>query len=72
MVKGRGVVADVLIKWGALSVGDPIVVGSSYGKVKSMINDKGMNIIIQLYVICYHIYFSISIYLSFYYQTHSI
>lgn len=42
--RGKGVVADVLVRWGALSVGDPIVVGGSYGKVKSMINDRGESI----------------------------
>ena len=41
MEKGKGVVADILVRWGALNVGDPIVVGGSWGKVKSMVNDKG-------------------------------
>jgi translation initiation factor IF-2 len=39
--KGKGVVAEVLVRWGSLNVGDAIVVGGSYGKVKSMINDRG-------------------------------
>ena len=44
MEKGRGVVADVLVKWGELSVGDPIVVDTMYGRVKAMFNDKGEQI----------------------------
>lgn len=44
MEKGKGVMADILVRWGALSVGDSIVVGNSYGKVKSMINDKGVSV----------------------------
>ena len=39
--KGRGVVADLLVQWGELRVGDIIVVGTSYGKVKAILNDKG-------------------------------
>ena len=39
--KGRGPVATVIISNGTLKVGDPIVAGSSYGKVRAMINDKG-------------------------------
>lgn len=39
--RGMGVVAEVLVKWGSLSVGDAIVVGSSHGKVRSMTNDRG-------------------------------
>lgn len=39
--RGRGIVADVLVKWGCLSVGDAVVVGSSFGRVKSMFDDAG-------------------------------
>jgi translation initiation factor IF-2 len=39
--RGKGVVAEVLVRWGALNVGDHIVVGGSYGKVRSMVNDRG-------------------------------
>lgn len=42
--KGRGVVADTLVRWGKLSVGDSIVVGSSFGKVKSMFDSNGKGI----------------------------
>ena len=41
MEKGRGVVADVLIRWGTLTVGDPIVVDTMYGRVKAMVDDLG-------------------------------
>ena len=33
MEKGRGVVAEVLIKWGKMQIGDCVVMGSTYGKV---------------------------------------
>lgn len=39
--KGRGVVADCLVRWGQLEVGDVVVVGMTYGIVKSMTNDSG-------------------------------
>ncbi|MCR4622693.1 MAG: translation initiation factor IF-2 [Clostridiales bacterium] len=39
--KGRGPVATVLIKNGTLKVGDTIVAGMSYGRVRAMVNDKG-------------------------------
>lgn len=42
--KGKGVEAEVLLKWGELSIGDSIVVGSSYGKVKMMVNAKGQSL----------------------------
>ncbi len=42
--KGRGPVATVIISNGTLKVGDPIVAGSSYGKVRAMLNDKGKRI----------------------------
>ena len=41
MEKGRGVVADILVRWGTLSVGDPIVVDTMYGRVKAMVDDAG-------------------------------
>ena len=40
MEKGRGVVADVLVQWGSLTVGDPVVIGTTYGRVKAMIDDQ--------------------------------
>jgi translation initiation factor IF-2 len=39
--KGRGPVATVLVQHGTLKVGDPIVVGSAYGRIRAMVNDKG-------------------------------
>jgi translation initiation factor IF-2 len=39
---GRGAVATVLIQEGTLHVGDPVVCGMHYGKIRSMYNDKGM------------------------------
>jgi translation initiation factor IF-2 len=39
--KGRGPVATVLVDKGELKVGDPIVAGPSWGKVRAMINDRG-------------------------------
>ncbi|MCC8013842.1 MAG: translation initiation factor IF-2 [Eubacterium sp.] len=42
--KGRGPVATALVKAGTLHVGDSIVVGAAYGKVRAMINDKGKQI----------------------------
>ena len=42
--KGRGPVATLLIQNGTLRVGDSIVVGSTYGRIRAMFNDKGKNI----------------------------
>lgn len=42
--KGRGSVATVLVQKGTLHVGDPIACGSSYGKVRAMIDDKGRRV----------------------------
>jgi translation initiation factor IF-2 len=42
--KGRGPVATVLVDKGTLKVGDPIVAGGVWGKVRAMINDKGEQI----------------------------
>jgi translation initiation factor IF-2 len=38
---GRGPVATVIVQHGTLRVGDPIVAGPSWGRVKAMINDRG-------------------------------
>lgn len=42
--KGRGPVATVLIQEGTLKVGDSIVAGMSFGRVRAMLNDQGKNI----------------------------
>ncbi len=39
--KGRGAVATVLIQDGTLKTGQCVVVGSTYGKIKAMTDDKG-------------------------------
>ncbi|MEI8322715.1 MAG: translation initiation factor IF-2 [Actinomycetes bacterium] len=38
---GRGPVATVLVDKGTLKVGDPIVAGAAWGKVRALINDRG-------------------------------
>ncbi|AEH48545.1 translation initiation factor IF-2 [Parageobacillus thermoglucosidasius] len=42
--KGRGPVATLLIQAGTLRVGDPIVVGCTYGRVRAMVNDTGRRV----------------------------
>ncbi len=42
--KGRGSVATVLVQEGTLKVGDSVVVGTAYGKVRAMMDDKGRNV----------------------------
>ena len=42
--KGRGPVATALVQTGTLRVGDVIVVGETYGKVRALENDKGKRI----------------------------
>ena len=39
--KGRGPVATVLVQRGTLHIGDTIVAGTAYGKVRAMVNDRG-------------------------------
>ncbi|WP_303754268.1 translation initiation factor IF-2 [Enterococcus sp. S86.2] len=39
--KGKGPVATLLVQQGTLHVGDPIVVGNTYGRVRVMTNDLG-------------------------------
>jgi len=41
---GRGPVATVMVQQGLLSVGDPVVAGPAYGKVKALINDQGKQV----------------------------
>ncbi|MDK1475160.1 translation initiation factor IF-2 [Streptomyces sp. 549] len=42
--RGRGAVATVLVQRGTLRVGDTMVVGDAYGRVRAMLDDKGANI----------------------------
>ncbi len=42
--KGRGSVATLLVQNGTLNVGDSILVGSAYGKIRAMFDDKGKKI----------------------------
>ncbi|MDY3028918.1 MAG: translation initiation factor IF-2 [Enterococcus hirae] len=39
--KGKGPVTTLLVQQGTLNVGDPIVVGNTYGRVRVMVNDLG-------------------------------
>lgn len=42
--KGRGPVASLLVQNGTLHVGDSIIVGSTYGRIRAMFDDKGKKI----------------------------
>ncbi|MDO8885449.1 translation initiation factor IF-2 [Candidatus Oleimmundimicrobium sp.] len=42
--KGRGPVATILLNRGTLKVGDSVVAGYTYGKVRALIDDKGKRI----------------------------
>ncbi|STY43103.1 Translation initiation factor IF-2 [Listeria grayi] len=42
--KGKGPVATLLVQDGTLNIGDPIVVGNSFGRVRAMVNDLGRRV----------------------------
>ncbi len=42
--KSRGAIASMLVQRGTLDTGDTIVVGSSIGRIRSMVNDKGKKV----------------------------
>lgn len=42
--RGRGPVATILVQQGTLKIGDPIVVGTTFGRIRAMVNDKGRRI----------------------------
>lgn len=42
--KGRGPVATVLVQNGTLRVGDSVVIGTTYGRIRAMVNDKGKRV----------------------------
>ncbi len=41
---GRGPVATVLVQRGTLSVGDPMVAGPAWGRIRALVNDRGENV----------------------------
>jgi translation initiation factor IF-2 len=42
--RGRGAVATVLVQNGTLRVGDVVVVGAAYGKIRALVDDKGKQV----------------------------
>lgn len=44
VVKGRGTVATIILEKGTMRVGDPVVAGTTHGKVKALYNDKGKKV----------------------------
>ncbi|AIW83804.1 translation initiation factor IF-2 [Bacillus mycoides] len=42
--KGKGTIATLLVQNGTLRVGDPIVVGTSFGRVRAMVSDIGRRV----------------------------
>lgn len=42
--KGKGIVTTVLVQTGTLSIGDVIVAGSYFGKVKALMNERGVRV----------------------------
>ncbi|MCE2991501.1 MAG: translation initiation factor IF-2 [Candidatus Jidaibacter sp.] len=42
--KGRGPIATLLVQKGTIKVGDIVVAGTSWGKIRALINDKAKNI----------------------------
>ncbi|MCH4170499.1 MAG: translation initiation factor IF-2 [Lactobacillus sp.] len=42
--KGKGPVASLLVQQGTLHVGDPIVVGNTFGRIRVMTNDRGRRV----------------------------
>lgn len=42
--KGRGPVATVLVQQGTLKIGDSMVAGGVFGRIRAMVNDRGQNI----------------------------
>ncbi len=43
-LKGLGVAADSIVTWGTLKVGDAVVVGEQYGRVKSLLDTGGARV----------------------------
>ncbi|MDR6224215.1 translation initiation factor IF-2 [Desmospora profundinema] len=42
--KGRGAVATILVQNGTLHIGDAVVAGNYFGKVRAMVNDRGKRV----------------------------
>lgn len=42
--KSKGVVASLIVTNGTLNIGDAIIAGSSYGKIRAMVNDRGKRV----------------------------
>ncbi|RKD75336.1 translation initiation factor 2 (bIF-2) [Sinobaca qinghaiensis] len=42
--KGKGPVATLLVQDGTMHVGDPIVVGNTFGRIRAMVNDLGRRV----------------------------
>ena len=42
--KGRGAVATILVEQGTLKMGDSIVAGSTFGRIKAMLDDRGQRV----------------------------
>jgi translation initiation factor IF-2 len=42
--RGRGAISTVLVQEGTLRIGDLVVAGESYGKIRAMLGDKGQNV----------------------------
>lgn len=42
--KGRGILATLLVQKGTLNIGDIVVAGTSWGKIRALVNDKGHSV----------------------------
>ncbi len=42
--KGKGAVARILVQHGTLKIGDAIVIGNAFGRIRAMVNDKGRRV----------------------------
>ncbi|HYG16397.1 MAG TPA: translation initiation factor IF-2 [Bacteroidia bacterium] len=44
MDKGRGIVATIMVQEGTLRIGDPLVSGAIFGRIKAMFNERGQKV----------------------------
>jgi translation initiation factor IF-2 len=42
--RGKGIMASIVVEKGTLRVGDPILAGANFGKVKAMFNERGQKV----------------------------